>query len=756
MMAPGMSSPPFSARLRDHLVRDPIARAEVMAAAWELFSGLLFVAVVVPAALDTVWPSVIFIASMFLSAALVRRFAKGRLRGLTAAAVLRTFLWVVAVTPMLAPASGGPATLARDYPILVAALVFGAMAGWMRWLIYRWWLEPSAEALDDKDLRARLRWLLTESSMMVGIAGGHVLLLFSVAFLRTQSQVIFQAWFELIPWLALLGTAGFALAVGPLTADIVAALDAGPSGEKSLLARGLAQAQSLPNKLASLNFGAWILCTSIGIVYFARPEDDVLAWGNTAMQILFGLLFAAGVSFYQLIWHRDTVGPAAERLRRWLSAQASAEPISLRTRMLREFGLPLLFICTLSLFSSIGLYRALVEGLSIREDFNAVMALVASFTMLLAAAGGLVVRAAVQLSRPMTELAQAANKVAQGKLDEVVPAVSGPVEIVGLGESIERMRARLARTIAELEKERAGLEANVEARTAELRKALDELRHAQAALVQGERLASIGELVSGVAHEIYNPLNAIAGASDPLSQIASDLRTMMAAYHAAEAELPEARRRAIEEIRRSIDLEASLEDLGGIATVVRRATDRSVKIVQNLKNFSRVSGEAVPSDLHAGIEETLMLLAPRLRQENIQVIKRYGELPLVTCRPGEMNQVFMNLLVNAIQAFEQEGAPAEPSILIETWREGDMAAVAVTDNGSGVPTNIARRIFDPFFTTKPKGQGTGLGLSISTDIARRHGGSLTLESPRDGGSGSRFVCVIPLGKREAPRSNPAL
>ena len=750
-----MSSPPLSARLRDHLGRDTVARAEIMAAGWELFSGLLFVAAVVPAALDSVWPSLIFIASLFLSAALVRRLARRRLRGVTAAAVLRSVLWVVSVLPMLGPTSATPTSIARDYPILVAALAFGAMAGWMRWLIYRWWLEPSAEVLDHKELRARLRWLLTESSMMVGIAGGHVLLLFSVAFLRTQSQVIFQAWFELIPWLAFIGTAGFALAVGPLTANIVAALDAGPSGDRPLLERGLAQARSLPDKLAFLNFGAWILCTSFGILYIARPTD-VWAWGNTVMQILFGLLFAVGVSFYQLIWHRDTVAPAAERLRLWLGAPVSAEPASLRMRMLREFGLPLLFICTLSLFSSIGLYRALVHGLSMREDFNAVMGLVASFTMLLAGAGSLVVRAAVQLSRPMTELAQAANLVAQGKVDEVVPAVNGPVEIVGLGESIERMRARLARTIGELEKERAGLEANVEARTAELRKALDDLRHAQAALVQGERLASIGELVSGVAHEIYNPLNAIAGASEPLSQIAEDLRTMMAAYHEAEADLPEPRRRAIEELRRKIDLAASLEDLGGIATVVRRATDRSVKIVQNLKNFSRVSGEAVPTDLHAGLEETLMLLAPRLRQGSIELTKRYGDLPLVTCRPGEVNQVFMNLLVNAIQAFEQEGAPASPRISIETWLEGDMAAVAITDNGPGVPRHLERRIFDPFFTTKPKGQGTGLGLSISTDIARRHGGSLTLESPADGGSGSRFVCLIPLGKREASRSNPGI
>jgi signal transduction histidine kinase len=743
------SVPPFS-RIRDHLIRDPVARAEIIAAGWEIFSGLLFVSAVVPAALDTIWPAVIFVASMAVSASVVRRLAAKRLRGLTAAAFIRTVSWVAAVCPLLG---------ARDYRVLVAGLVFGLMAGWMRWLIYRWWIEPSAEALDDSELRARLRWLLTESSMMVGIAGGHVLLLFSIAFLRTQSHVIFQAWFEIIPWLAIVGTGGFAFAVRPMTSDIVAALGAGASGDRALLERAYAKARVLPDKLAYLNFAAWLLCTSFGIVYFARPSEKVWAWGDTLMQLLFGTLFAVGVSFYQLIWHRDTVAPAVERLKRWTGAETRAEPTPLRMRMLREFGLPLLFICTLSLFSSIGLYRALVTGLTAREDFNAVIALVASFSMLLAGAGSLVARAAVQISRPMTELAEAANKVAQGKLDEVVPTVAGPVEVVGLGESIERMRARLARTIAELEKERAGLEANVEARTAELRRALDDLRHAQAALVQGERLASIGELVSGVAHEIYNPLNAIAGASTPLSHIAGDLRTMIDAYRAAEADLPEAKRREVRALRERIDLDASLEDLVGIATVVRRAIDRSVKIVQNLKNFSRASGEALPSDLHAGLEETLLLLGPRLRQAGINVVKRYGDLPLVTCRPGELNQVFMNLLVNAVQALDHEGRgpiKEEPTICISTWVEGDMAAVAIGDNGPGVPASIERRIFDPFFTTKPRGQGTGLGLSISTDIARRHGGALTLErGPAEarGETGSRFVCRIPLCS-PPPRSQP--
>jgi two-component system NtrC family sensor kinase len=201
-------------------------------------------------------------------------------------------------------------------------------------------------------------------------------------------------------------------------------------------------------------------------------------------------------------------------------------------------------------------------------------------------------------------------------------------------------------------------------------------------------------------------------------------------------------------VRSRLDLDASLDDLTGISTVIKRAIDRSTKIVQNLRSFSRVSGEPTPTDLHAGIEETLMLLGPRLRQAGIQVVRRFGELPAVVCRGGEMNQVFMNLLVNAIQAIEQgPSRPASPTITIETsveQRDGGMVVVAIADNGPGVAPDIARRIFDPFFTTKPRGQGTGLGLSISTDIARRHGGSLSLDPQEGPGQGARFLCRIPL------------
>jgi two-component system, NtrC family, sensor kinase len=576
--------------------------------------------------------------------------------------------------------------------------------------------------------------------MMAGIAGGHVLLLFSVAFLRTQSQLIFQAWFEIVPVLGVLGTLGFTLAVRPITRTTLDALAAGPKGPRELLSRGLAQAASVPDALAYVNFALWVSCTAIGVFYFrtgaARPR-----MGDAMMQLGLGALFAWGVSFYQRAWHRDAVAPAVELLRSWTGAEASAEPISLRRRMLRDFGLPLLFTALLSLFSSVGLYRALGADLPLREDFNAITALFASFGMLVIAVGSVVARAARDLSRPMTQLAQAADLVAHGELDAAVPRVSGPVEVVGLGESVERMRDRLAGTIAELERERAGLEANVETRTAELRKALEDLKHAQAALVQGERMASIGELVSGVAHEINNPLNAIAGAAAPLERVVDEVKAMIEAYRAAERDLPLERRREIEALRARLDLDGSLDDLVGISTVVRRATERSVRIVQNLKNFSRVSGELAPTDMHAGLEETLMLLAPRLRQACIRVVKDYGELPLVVCRGGEINQVYMNLVTNSIQALESSKND-DPTVRIESRVDGPMVAITVTDNGPGVPRGIERRIFDPFFTTKPRGQGTGLGLSISTDIVRRHGGTLSLEAGP--GPGARFVCRLPI------------
>ncbi len=705
-------------------------RRELFAAGWELLSALLFVYAVVPAASSSLAAMGIFLGSLLFSALVGTPLLRSGPRGLAVVATSRALAWPLAASPLVATV--GPSAL-------VAAVAFGLMAGGMRRAIYRR-LAPQPDAPEDAAiLSAALRARLGESAVVAGIVGGHVLMLFCVAFLRTESPVLFKAWFEIVPALAVLGTVGFTLAVRPLTRPVLAALEAGPSGDHAVHLAGLAQALRLPDVLSYLNFVVWSLFTTSG-VFHARPGP----WspGDAASQIGLGALFAFGVSFYQRAWHTDTVRPVIELLRAWTNEPPRAEPIPLRRRMMRDFGLPQLFSITLSLLASIGLYRALGgTRLGTREDVEAVGALFASFAVLVIAAGGLVVRAARDLSRPMTALARAADRVASGELDAAVPRVSGPIEVVGLGESVERMRVRLAGTIAELEGERAGLEANVAARTAELTRALEELKRTQAALVQGERLASIGELFAGVAHEIYNPLSAIAGSAAPLERVAEELGSVVAALRAALPELPEARRKELERVCREVDVDGTLEDLVGISQLIRRASDRSVRIVANLKSFSRTSGEAVPTDLVAGIEETLVLLGPRLRAAGIEVNKRYAPLPEVICRAGEMNQVFMNLLVNAIQALEGREGGAK-RIEIEARVEGKEVAVAVSDNGPGVPAEVAERIFDPFFTTKPRGQGTGLGLSISTDIARRHGGELSLQRPAEGGA--RFVCRIPV------------
>ena len=729
---------PRAQRLRDLYESAPL-RAEALAVVWELFSAMLFISAIVPAAFGTPWPALILCFTLAISAAVAPSLQAQGARGYAIAGALRALSWSFAVAPLAW--TSGPR-------VIVAGLAFGVMAGALRRSIYRRTLAVADAELDDETLQETLRDQLGEGAMMAGILGGHVMLLFSVAFLRTKSQVIFQAWFEFVPALALLGTVGFTLAVRPLTRAILAALRAGAKGDVAVLARGLARAEALPALLAYLNFVVWWGCTAIGIL---RMRTGPVSWqvGDAFMQLAFSSLFACGVVFYQRAWHRETMAPAIARLRAWTGAEEAAESISLMRRMLRDFGLPLLFMAALSLLASIGLYRALGTSISVREDVNAILALFVSFAMLVIAVGGVVARAARDLSRPMIQLAQAADRVANGRLDASVPRVVGPVEVVGLGESIERMRQGLLRTIDELSKERAGLEVNVETRTAELRRALADLKQAQAALIQGERMASIGELVAGVAHEINNPLNAIAGASVPLEDLAASVREMITAYREVEASLPRERREALAALRERLDVEGSLDDLAGIASVIRRATDRSVRIVQNLRDFSRVSGEALPADLHAGLEETLMLLGPRLRHGSVAIERRFGALPPVVCRAGELNQVFMNLLVNALQALEQASIPG-PRILIETRVEGDAATVTIADNGPGVPDSLQQRVFDPFFTTKPRGHGTGLGLSISTDIARRHGGSLRLERPE--GGGARFVCSIPLTIRPTMRA----
>lgn len=720
--------------------------AEAIASAWELFSATLFASAVVPAAGVSLPTVGIFAASLVASAFLVGPAAKRGPRGLALASAMRIVVWPAAILPVFETAG------ARGF---IAAAGFGVMAAWTRRAVYaRTLAGPRPEEVATDDItRAQLiaRALVprvAESAAVVGLVGGHVLLLFTVAFMRTESRQILDAWRDIVPLLGVVGTLAFTGSLRRATRAATHALEAGPEGPRAVLLRGLEQVRNLPDALALTNFAIWFACTTIGVFYF-RTGPSSWAPGDAVMQILFTALLSFGVSFYQRAWHRDSTSLAVETLERWTGVSAPAVPLPLRRRMLRDFGLPLVFTVALSLLSAIGLYRAMGADLPLREDLAAISALFASFSILVLAVGGVVVRAARELSRPMDLVGEAADRVARGDLRAAVPKVDGPAEVVGLGASVERMRSALANTIAELEAERAGLEEKVANRTAELSNTLEELRRTQAALVHGERLASIGELVAGVAHEIKNPLNAIAGSTEPLARVVDELKRMLDAYRVAEGDLPEARRKALENLRRELDVEGALDDLSGISSVVRRATARSVSIVANLQSFARTSAEPEPASLEEGIEETLLLLASRLAKSRITVTKSFELKQNVVCHPGEMNQVFMNLFTNAMHALESV-PESERRMHIATGLAGREAWASVEDNGPGVPEADAKRVFDPFFTTKPRGQGTGLGLSISTDILRRHGGTLSLEGVEP--HGARFVCRLPLDLARAPRS----
>ena len=724
-------------------------RAELLVFVWETFSALLFASAVMPQALRSPWPGVVFLGTLAVSAALVPIAQRRGEAAIALASALRLLAWPLAFLPL---------EHVDELTRWIPTLMFGLMAAAMRRALYRRELLPLPPQTREAGgtLAAWMRGRLGESAAMAGILGGHLLLLFSVAFLRAGSEVLFRGWWQFLPALAVFATLLYTLTMLAWTSDITLCLSDGPAAGNVRILSARERLRTLHLRLSRLNLGLWLASTAAGVFYF-RTGSSGFREVDAVMQLLYAALFCWGVAHYQKTWDRETTDHVDRALALWLLDVApAAAPKELggdliRDRMLRAFGWPLVFAALLMLFSSISLYRALGGGLSLGagEDGAALVALVAAFLMLVLAVGGVIARVATELSTPIVRVAEAAEIVAQGELQAPVPRVTEPREVAQLSKSVERMRENLGNTIAELEGARANLEVKVQDRTRELSKALVDLRATQAALVQGERLASIGELVAGLAHEIGNPLNAVAGSAEPLERVVHDVRRVLDTYRSFERYLPVAQRTELEALRAELDLEGSLDDLVGISSVVRRATDRTVRIVQNLRNFSRSTQEAVPTNLEHALDETLALLSSRVRQSCIQVTRAYGELPAVTCRAGEMNQVFMNLLMNAVHAVEASEPIGQDvageggrEIKVSTRLAASFAEIAVEDSGSGVGEDLKHRIFDPFFTTKPKGQGTGLGLSISTDLVRKHGGSLVMEAGSL--SGACFVVRLPV------------
>ena len=286
------------------------------------------------------------------------------------------------------------------------------------------------------------------------------------------------------------------------------------------------------------------------------------------------------------------------------------------------------------------------------------------------------------------------------------------------------------------------LEKQVASRTAELQTTLQNLRQTQSQLIQSEKMAGLGQMVAGVAHEINNPTSFIQGNLDYVEEYAQDLLGLAGLY---ETERHNLSPQLIDKLA-DVDLEYVVEDLPKVLKSIRLGSERITNIVLGLRNFSRLDeADQKPVDLHEGIENTLMILNHRLveqgRRPAIEVHRQYGQLPLVPCFANQLNQAFMNVLANAIDALEEHQI-LTPAITICTEAQADQIVIRIADNAGGIDPAVQHRIFEPFFTTKAVGRGTGLGLSISYQIVvERHQGHLGCQSQL--GEGTEFVIEIP-------------
>jgi signal transduction histidine kinase len=333
----------------------------------------------------------------------------------------------------------------------------------------------------------------------------------------------------------------------------------------------------------------------------------------------------------------------------------------------------------------------------------------------------------------------------------LTPADQELVAAVANHVAVALDRAESFQTIEELSR---GLEDKVRVRTEQLRAANEELeaayRNLQAAqvqLIQREKMASVGQLVAGAAHELNNPIGFVASNAATLEDFVGRLRAMLESYRDRGAALPEADRRALADEWQARKVDYALRYLDSMIHGIREGAERTRKIVRDLRVFARGDDDVrQPVDLHEELESSLTLLG-HLLKDRVVVERKYGDLPAVECVRSQIDQVLLNVLANAAQAIEGPG-----TITIETRREDGWAVVAVRDTGPGIALDVIGRVFDPFFTTKPVGEGSGLGLSISHEIVKKHGGEIGVDSQP--GAGATFTVTLPIASAAAAAESP--
>ena len=302
---------------------------------------------------------------------------------------------------------------------------------------------------------------------------------------------------------------------------------------------------------------------------------------------------------------------------------------------------------------------------------------------------------------------------------------------------LTRHVAALTEALQEQLEERKLVEEALRREKSEQQTLIQRLEEAHNQLLQSEKMASIGQLAAGVAHEINNPIGYVNSNLGSLQKYVEALLRLIAAYEKYEADLSQEHAESLQTLKNEIDLAYLREDINELMTESLGGLQRVKRIVQDLKDFSHVSDSEIQwANVESGLESTLNVVWNELKYK-AEVIKDYGNIPEIECIPSQLNQVFMNLLVNAAQAIPERG-----EITVRTRRVDDRVCIEISDTGTGIPQELMNRIFDPFFTTKPVGTGTGLGLSIAHGIIRKHKGRIDVRS--EPGKGTSFQVYLPI------------
>lgn len=330
-----------------------------------------------------------------------------------------------------------------------------------------------------------------------------------------------------------------------------------------------------------------------------------------------------------------------------------------------------------------------------------------------------------RLVRPVEHLVVAMKRMKSGRAEQI-PEMDTTHEIEYLVRSFNEMSRNIGVT-------KRALELKLD----ELKKANDEIKDAQSHLIQSAKMASLGQLVAGVAHELNNPIAFIYSNMLHLNEYVDKLKQLVSEYRKLQSSLSSKEREKIRGLERDLEVDYILTDMGDLTASCVDGANRTKEIVLGLRTFSRMEESTFRKvDIHEGLRSTIRLVVTEFK-DRVQIHEEFGELPLVECNLSQVNQVFMNLITNAAQAIERSG-----DIWIRTRLEGQDVAIEIEDNGGGIPPDIIEKIFDPFFTTKKVGKGTGLGLSIAYGLIQKHNGSITVDSQV--GRGTRFTVKIPV------------